>query len=832
MKIILRYILNNIRESRLRTAVMLLSIILSAVLLLVSLCIGDSYEAAQRKMAKGMAGDAAVSLKALPDESGNAARITREEIPILPEIARTAGVLEVKALYSEDGYYENIDLLAADIEELSAINKPRLTDGGELDHLGGNEIVLPEKFTAKYGVTPGDPIRLETGGVSREFRLTAVAAYDTVFLRNTRGFNGLVSEEELREILGGGPGYSRVLVVPAEGVSPEQLIEALELALPNGRFSVEETYNEAQVQAGARQKSMPFFLISFFSLVMSVFIIYSSYQVITLERLPVIGTFRSIGAAGRTVTGILLLESLVYGLISVVIAIPVGLVVLKILLQGLGDSLSQGIAIPMVVAPANVVLASAVALAVSLLSAFIPVRRTGRMPIKEVVLGRVSEKQVSHRGRLVLGTVLMAVSIAVPRLLPLEDNLMMVVGGFSLLGLLAGAILMIPPVSDGMSLILERLYGLCFGNEGQLAARNLRKNHNVHQNITLLFISLSAVICISVVGSFVTQYIGDVFNGAALDGFADAEMTPAFVQEVESIDGVDEVMPLYVLNGSLTGDGTLFDRVEAVENLPQYNAMLAVNYPGEEEEAAAAARFGQGRVILLNEDILRQQGLKVGGTINLSGSGETFSYEIIGSIKSRADDAQAVIPAASAVSDFGETTYGFLAYTADDPDAVMIRIRSLFGEQENWSRTVEEFNNDALGVVGAFLEPMHKLTWFILLLAAVGVVNNLLINYMQKRRVTAMYQSVGMSRGQNIKMTLLEGFASGLAGAAVSVLVSWLLIQNIFLVAGPQIAMTPTLDASAFLTAALAGIVINLAGSAVPVIKGSKMKLVEEIKCE
>lgn len=50
------------------------------------------------------------------------------------------------------------------------------------------------------------------------------------------------------------------------------------------------------------------------------------------------------------------------------------------------------------------------------------------------------------------------------------------------------------------------------------------------------------------------------------------------------------------------------------------------------------------------------------------------------------------------------------------------------------------------------------MTYFILLLAAVGVINNLLINYMQKRRITAMYKSVGLSNRQNMKMTLIEAF--------------------------------------------------------------------------
>ncbi len=37
------------------------------------------------------------------------------------------------------------------------------------------------------------------------------------------------------------------------------------------------------------------------------------------------------------------------------------------------------------------------------------------------------------------------------------------------------------------------------------------------------------------------------------------------------------------------------------------------------------------------------------------------------------------------------------------------------------------------------------MTYFILLLATVGVINNLLINYIQKRRTIAMYKSIGLS---------------------------------------------------------------------------------------
>lgn len=48
MNVIFRYILMNVKERKMRTFVMLLSILLSAALLFVSFSIGASYESAQR----------------------------------------------------------------------------------------------------------------------------------------------------------------------------------------------------------------------------------------------------------------------------------------------------------------------------------------------------------------------------------------------------------------------------------------------------------------------------------------------------------------------------------------------------------------------------------------------------------------------------------------------------------------------------------------------------------------------------------------------------------------------------------------------------------------
>ncbi len=481
MNIILKYILTNVKERKARTAVMLLSILLSTTLLFVSFSIGSSYESAQRKMARGMAGSATISIRV----TGDAVGIRANSIPELAGIGASVGMLEESALYHENGYYETVDLVAADLSQLGQINKPRLLDGTEITGFSGNKIILPDRFTSKCGIQKGDMVTLQVNGTPVCFEVAEIAAYDTVFLRQTRGATALVPLSTMAQLMGRpADQYSEILVKPAENVSTDELISKLKTALPDSGYCVTKTVNERQIIADARQKSMPFFLISFFSLTMSVFIIYSSYKVITLDRLPVIGTFRSIGATQKMVTKILLWESLLYGALGGLLGIPVGVVVLKLILQGLGQSLSQGVEIPVVISPLSIIASILMAVAVSLFSAWAPVRRASRLPIKEVVLGTVEEKRAPRRLLVLAGALLLIASLLLPKVA--SGKMLYLAGGFSLLGLIAATILIIPTLTNFVCVGLELLYGLLFQNEGRLAARNMKENKSVAQNITLL----------------------------------------------------------------------------------------------------------------------------------------------------------------------------------------------------------------------------------------------------------------------------------------------------------------------------------------------------------
>lgn len=823
MKIILKYILNNVKERKLRTLVMLLSVILSTALLFVSFGIGTSYESAQRKMAIGYAGEARIGVTNTDKNTW----ITKAEIPELSGIQHIAGVLTADALYAEHGYYENFEILAADMADLNAINAPRI-QSGDLSDFSGNEIAVPDRFAGKYGTQVGDMIKLKIRGEHYEFEVAAICAYDTVFLRNTRGFTVLFPFETMSEIAGTGGSYSKILIVPESGADVSELRNELDNKMDTDVYRVSSVYSEAAVTADARQKSMPFYLISFFTLTISTFIIYSSYKIITSERLKVIGTFRSIGANEKMVTRILMAESLVYGLSGSLLGIPVGYITLRLLLYSMSETASTGIQIPMVVSALNIIVSCGVAILVSFLGAYIPVKRTSKLPVKDIVLGTVEEKKVSNTKIILSGLALFVVSIIMPR--AARGNLLTLAGGLSLLTLLVGAIITIPLLIGTVSHFLELIYGAMFGNVGKLAARNLRNNKNTNQNAALLFISISAIIVIRVVGNFVNAYIGDVFRDAALDGFSDVTVNEAFIDEVRELDTVTDVLPLYVLDHAFTVNGQNL-RMEAAHDISLMSEMLAIHYSDGEGKKIESC-FDNNRNVLLSSNAMNTINVNVGDDVTLSSTLGSYEYTVIGSFKSRADDVSAIIPSSYAVSDSGVTDYGFFAYKAEDPEAVMKQIRDMLGAKQHWSRTVEEYTTDALDTVGTFLSPMNNLTYFILLLAAVGVINNLLINYIQKKRSVAMYKSVGLSNVQNIQMTMIESFSVGLIGAVLAIIVSYLEIKTVFLVAGPQISMEPQLEMGVLLIAALMGIGITLVGSLVPIIKGKNMKLVEEIKFE
>ena len=142
-------------------------------------------------------------------------------------------------------------------------------------------------------------------------------------------------------------------------------------------------------------------------LFISIFIIYSTFKVTTVERLPVIGTFRSIGATRKMTDTILIGESLTYGVIGGILGDILGVGFLYIIASVMaadpyiGGKINVNIDISM----SNFLASFILAVLVALISSWIPIKRASKIPIKDLVLNTTEAKSRKKGYRIIIGII-------------------------------------------------------------------------------------------------------------------------------------------------------------------------------------------------------------------------------------------------------------------------------------------------------------------------------------------------------------------------------------------------------------------------------------------
>jgi putative ABC transport system permease protein len=189
--------------------------------------------------------------------------------------------------------------------------------------LGEDEVIISARQPRDSDSRKVVSIVLNVHAHPGTYRIAGLAKSDGVFANGNVVPVMIMSKARLDDIFetGGVPNMLYLkLVRPAE---KEEMITALAALYPGAIVSASEESSLAG-NSGA-DSSVSFLIVSLFAILVSAFIIHTSYRVIMSERLPVIGTFRSVGAAGRRMAGIYLLESAVIGLLGGVLGVLLGI---------------------------------------------------------------------------------------------------------------------------------------------------------------------------------------------------------------------------------------------------------------------------------------------------------------------------------------------------------------------------------------------------------------------------------------------------------------------------------------------------------------------------
>lgn len=568
-------------------------------------------------------------------------------------------------------------------------------------------------------------------------------------------------------------------------------------------------------------------------MLMSSYIIAITFKVIMVERLPQLGTLRSIGASKRDTNIMLMAESLIYGLAGGVLGSIVGIV----LLYMFAWQSANGADVQVVMNVWQFPLTILVAMLIAFFSSLKAIMKTMRIPIKELVLNMHENKVKSIKPmKGILGCICLAMALIVPRMV--SGEVAVVLDIIAMVSGVAGIILVIPLACKLIIWLLNSILSIIFGNVGTIASKNIAYHKPIMNNITLLAIGIASILMVNVVSKSTTAGILDFTQNSILYDmtFSIPKMNEETVAVVKDVKGVENATGFYSMKEitTLVEDRKLRSLIGIdTETFLEFNT-LDVN--GQESQAALD-QLNNGNKVLLGSKFASRMGVKEGEEITLILNKKEVDYEVVGIIDIMQEDGSiAFVSEESFVKNTSIESYSGIYITAlenEDAGEVLERVRNTFPKEMSLGQTMKDHQEHILSETGSIFTMMKNISLICMLIGILGILNNLTISFIQRQRQMAVLRSVGMSKGQLVKMVLIESLYCGLLGSGIGIFGGWMMISIAPYLTKAMIAtFSMQYSWTTFALVGGAGLLMTLIASLQLATKSFRLEIVKSIKAQ
>ncbi|MDF2548020.1 MAG: hypothetical protein K0R93_2918 [Anaerosolibacter sp.] len=829
MKIIFKFIWKNIQEKKFRTSLILCSVMLSAALFFASSAIGDTMEKMYVDRMKKYFGSAEWMIHA-EENSPSRFFYTNKAEQYKKHMEYIVGAVQGSGFYkpTKDETVQ-LDLQGFHLEELQKMNPFSMEIPITGADFAGRKMILSRITSDKYHLDQGDSIDIEINGYKHRFQIAAVSEPSGPFQEDGRTVTIVMPRETLSRIYGERGKASVIYLKLKNPVERENLIPALEKAY--NRYTVREPLSMEEIQRYASRMTTPFMLMTTIVLFMSIFIIYTSFKVITMERLPVIGTFRSIGATKKVTDFVLFIESMAYGIIGGFLGCGLGVGVLYAMTYTMADNPWSGgrMKTSIQFTTGQLITAFLLAVVLSCVSALIPIIKVSKISVKDIVLNKVDTYKKGKSFRLPLGIALLVFALVAPWIVP--KTMMMAVGTLCMVSSGVAVTMLVPYMTNGFVKGFEKLYVYLFGNEGILAAKNLRENKSILNNISLLSIGISSLLLINTISDSVMTELMSFYKDADFGVWMwVAEGDRRVDGLIRTVEGVEDTYGVYAANGvDVAGSNSEINLVHGVDTTKHLNYWRNDIGPEDMEN------LEEGRNIILTYSLKDKFGVEAGDILSLEMEKGKKDYKVIGFFNSLMWNGNyALISAKYLKQDMNKVYYDdIFVKTSKNNDEIKIALQKKFARRSPWVETLTQMElNDKLSNAQLFVI-LKGFSIMTLVIGIFGVLNNLIISFIERKRSLAVFRSVGMSKKQIIKMIFIEAFTGGLIGGIAGALTGLLMISIVPHVLKAMDSPIPIhYSLKLFSYSMISGIIITVVASISPALKSSRLNIIEAIKYE
>lgn len=835
MRILLKYTLKSIGEKKFRSFLIIFAIALAGALFLASsrlaVNIGDMY------MNKITSSYGAVDISMYPSEDApsyyinmsNLAQIKDQTEHIVPFLS-TSGEYKVAG-----GNRNYIYIEAYNFDDFMSINTLDIIEGS-IDHITAPyPMVLSKKGAAELGLTVGDNIRLKIENSTKTVTLVAIAD-STGFYTYEEGYiQGIMPFDIISKQLKTYGKPTQVSIKIKDTTDKYKLMDEIRELYP--KCDVYETIDMNELYDELSTITDPLMMLTCIIIFMSIFIIYSSFKVIMLEKLPAIGTFRSVGASKPVMNAVLMMEAAFYGIVGSIAACLLGTACLYALSavmmkMMIGESCEVSMNVPLLTYIETFALSATMAL----VSTIVPIMSVSKISLKDIILNNRPHKSRKYLKSTIIGGILIAIGFVLPGIVP--KQLEMVAAIVSLLAVATGVVLILPLfvllVSQGLGFVFK----VIFGNIGELASKNIKKNKSVLNSISLITIGISVLLMVSTITQNMSDQIVDFYKNTFhcdILGYM-SQLDDQRVRMIKRIDGVERVIATADHNVRVKELGDNYVDFMAVKET-QLSPDLIFNIDNEEE---MIAKLQEGRYVIIGKALKKRYDLEVGDTITITfDKQKDRQYTIIGFMDTMWQNGSiGLIPYKYYKGDSKDRLYGSLYITVSDKsqiERVMTDIQAAADKVYAWSRlkTVEQQTIDNREGNSQLMSFISIFAVLAMVIGIIGVINNLIISFIERRQNIAMLRSIGMSKWQVLKMIFIEGLGSGFIGAVGGIIGGSLfcIIAN-YIMDAMQAPIKVVVEPSLFIKFLIGGMMITVIGSIIPARGSAKVNIIEAIKYE
>ena len=839
MKIFLKHIMRNIKENIGRTSLIVVSLFGVALLLSIALGISFSFKSLWDSLADSIMGGFNATVESTTEENLTIERIKEAGVDFdyLGVSTYNYGYIKKK------DEFVSSPLVGLSIDEaidMKMISLPKV----DKVVLKDNEVITSTTFSKENKLKKGSKFNYyDEDGVVHELTVKYIAEDSGAFLQE---LSFVSNNDTFLKILGTKEIKYEFFCLKYKGNKDLMVLkdELNNIEDDYGLdFSMEEEPDLMDVVGN-------WLKIGIIAIIMVLIVVYftlnSIVKIIINERIPVIGSFRSVGASVSKMNFILLMEMATYGLIGGIAGGLTGLVFTKAIFlvfemvdEMLGITINMGsfeiYGFIIIVLTVLLLVLFQISLSIS------EILRSSKLSIKDCIFNKHESIYKYSVTKLLFGFCFLAIGIIS---LIFNSKLNFIFSVISILSIFTSIAFLLPSFTRFLSKYLDKV-----DNPVLHMAKNTIVNNKLQINTNVI---VAVMMCVSLISFALLNYSIKNYKSSLdvvqSDLYVVAAGEPNSVtNDLRAIDNIDRVSVLYVEDFALYYSSLKFANNKVNELTVLYSddyEALAKDSNVIDVDAKLANNLKDNEVIV-SEYFKEIYDLKIGDIVVLNGINEEerftvetpMNLKIVGFADTSAMNHMSIILSEKIIEDtvdyFSEQHYFVqLSKGAKLKDVKKDILKNLTDKMPQ-VLTKKEYVDITKEAMEEIYISIIEIILVIIGVALVGIINNQSVSFLERKREMAVLYSTAMSRSQLNKMIFIEVFLSYFISALVSIIFTIMLIvllKQTLMVLGLYIPITFSI-VSILILMFVIGIIMTVI-YLVMKRKIKKMNIVEELKYE